>query len=32
MTYRALNTVTMADAEHVREAISDVSNGGLLNS
>ena len=31
MTYGALNTVTTADAEHAREAISDVSNVGLLN-
>ena len=26
MTYGALNTVTLADAEHAGEAISDVSN------
>ena len=31
MTYGALNTVTTADVEHAREAISDVSNVGLLN-
>ena len=31
MTYGALNTVTMADVEHARDAISDVSNVGLLN-
>ena len=31
MTYGALNTVNMADVEHAREAISDVSNVGLLN-
>jgi len=32
MTYGVLNTVTMADVEHAREAIiSDVSNVGLLN-
>ena len=31
MTYRSLNTVTTADVEHAREAISDVSNVGLLN-
>ena len=27
----ALNTVTTADVEHARDAISDVSNVGLLN-
>ena len=31
MTYGALNTVTTADVEHAREAISNVSNVGLLN-
>ena len=31
MTYGALNTVTTANVEHAREAISDVSNFGLLN-
>jgi len=31
MTYWVLNTVTTADVEHAREAISNVSNGGLLN-
>ena len=31
MTYEASNTVTTADVEHAREAISDVSNVGLLN-
>ena len=31
MTYGVLNTVTTADVEHAREAISDVSNVGLLN-
>ena len=31
MTYGAVNTVTTADAEHTWEAISDVSNVGLLN-
>ena len=31
MTYVALNTVTTADVEHARDAISDVSNVGLLN-
>ena len=31
MTYGALNTITMAYAEHAWEAISDVSNVGLLN-
>ena len=31
MTYGAVNTVTTADVEHAREAISDVSNVGLLN-
>ena len=31
MTYGVLNTVTMADVEHAREAIiSDVSNFALL--
>jgi len=28
MTYGALNTVTTADVEHAREAISDASNVG----
>ena len=31
MTYGALNTVTTADVEHAREAISDVSNISLVN-
>jgi len=31
MTYEALITVTTADVEHAREAISDVGNVGLLN-
>ena len=31
MTYGAVNTVTKADVEHATEAISDVSNVGLLN-
>ena len=31
MTYEASNTVTTADVEHAMEAISDVSNVGLLN-
>ena len=31
MTYGAVNTVTTADVEHATEAISDVSNVGLLN-
>ena len=31
MTYGALNKVTTADVEHAIEAISDVSNVGLLN-
>jgi len=31
MTYGALNTVTTADVEHAREAISDVRNVGLLS-
>ena len=31
MKYGALNTVTTADAEHAWEAISNVSNVGLLN-
>ena len=31
MTYGALNTVTTADVDHASEAISDVSNVGLLN-
>ena len=31
MTYGASNTVTTADVEHAREAISDVSNVDLLN-
>jgi len=31
MTYVDLNTVTTSDVEHAREAISDVSNVGLLN-
>ena len=31
MTYRALNTVTKADVKHTREAISDISNVGLMN-
>jgi len=31
MPYGALNTVTLSDAGHAREAISNVSNVGLLN-
>ena len=31
MKYGTLNTVTTANAKHAREAISDVSNVGLLN-
>ena len=31
MTYGALNTVTTADAKHTWEAISNVSNAGLMN-
>jgi len=31
MTYGVWNTVTMSDVEHASEAISDVSNDGLLN-
>ena len=31
MTYGALNTVTTADAKHAWEAISNVSNAGLMN-
>ena len=31
MTHGALHTVIKADVDHAREAISDVSNVGLLN-
>ena len=31
MTYGALNTITMADAEHAWEAICNVCNVGLMN-